>query len=118
MPPGDLGVGGVAPFDLGKASHRVAQMRKIEGTRGVVMGEAASLLAPRRLLDYRERRIRELADIGSAPRRSRRAERGDRQDDQCHGNYPRAHLISPHARNVGHVCRTHLCGTIDGLAPL
>jgi len=113
VPPGDLGVGGIAPFDLRKASQRVAEMRQIEGTRGVVVREAASLLARRRLLDYRERRIRELADIGSAPRRGCGRRRSYGQKGQHHGEKPHAHLISPHIHNPHHVGLA-----IDGLASL
>lgn len=113
VPPGDLGVGGIVPFDLGKASHRVAEVRQVEGACGVVVRKAADLLACRRPLDYRECGIRKLADVRSAPRRRRGVGLSYNQKGEEQGNKASAHLIAPEA-----LAPRHVGCPIDGLAPL
>ena len=113
MPPGDLGVGGIAPLDLGKAGNRAAEVWQVKGTGGVVVGEVTDRLASGRRLDYGERGIRELADVRPAPRGRGCVGRGYDQNGQNQETEPLAHLISLHLRAPhGIGCR------IDGLAPL
>jgi len=69
VPPGRVGVGGITPLDLGKSGERVAQMRQVEGSCGVVMGEATQALAFGCAFDHRKGEIRERSYIRSAPRR-------------------------------------------------
>lgn len=113
VPAGDLGVGGVAPLDLGKAGHRVAEMRQVNGARGVVVREAAVRRAVWQPLDYRESGIRELANVRSAPGRGRRVGDSDHQNGQHQRDKPHAHLMAPRV----HV-RHDISPTIDDPAPL
>jgi hypothetical protein len=88
-------------------------MRQVYGARGVVVREAADRFPFRRPLDYRERGIRELADVRSAPGRGRRVGDGDHQNGQHQQDKPQAHLTAPRARARHRVGRP-----IDDPAPL
>ena len=113
MPPGDLGVGGVAPLDLGKTGNRIAEVGKIERAGGVVVREVPDGLAFGRRLDDRECGVRELADVGPGPDGSRGVGRGYGHNGKKEGTQSHAHPAS------SPVVTPHRTGpTIDGPAPL
>ncbi len=113
VPPGNIGIGGVAPLYLGQAGNCVAKVRHVKRACGIVMGEAANELTVGKPLDYGKRGIRELADVRPAPGCRRRVSYGDHQKSQPRKNQPYAHTMTPRVRALRHVGRT-----IDGPAPL
>ncbi len=113
VPPGNFGIGGVAPLDLGQAGDCVAKVRHVKRACGIVMGEAADRLTVGKSLDYGKRRIRELADVRPAPGGRRRVSRGDHQKSQPRKNKPYVHTMTPRVRAPRHAGRT-----IDGPAAL